>query len=65
MNRAIAPLPPVAADPNPILTRRELRKNGVRVLDGGDQGDAVVACGLVGKVRMDGIHANFGRRMQV
>lgn len=65
MNSAADPLPPVPADPNPILTRRELRKNGVRVLDGGNQSDTVVACGLIGRVRMDGIHANFGRRMQV
>ncbi len=65
MNSAADPLPPVPADPNPILTRRELRKNGVRVLDSGNQSDTVVACGLVGRVRMDGIHANFGRRMQV
>ena len=65
MSSAANPLPPVAANPNPVLTRRELRKNGVRVLDGGDQGDAVVACGLVGQVRMNGIHVNFGRRMQV
>lgn len=65
MNNAADPLPPVIANSNPVLTRRELRKSGVRVLDGGDQSDAVVACGLVGKVRLDGIHANFGRRMQV
>jgi len=65
VNSAVDPLPPVVANPNPVLTRRELRKNGVRVLDGGDQGDAVVACGLVGQVRMNGIHVNFGRRMQV
>lgn len=65
MTNAADPLPPVVTNPNPVLTRRELRKSGVRVLDGGDQSDAVVACGLVGKVRLEGIHANFGRRMQV
>lgn len=59
------PLPPAPADGNPILTRRALRKNGVRLLDGGDQSDAVVACGVIGRVRMEGIHANFGRRMQL
>lgn len=65
MNGTDLPLPPPPPDGHPILTRRALRKIGVRLLDGGDQSDAVVACGLVGRVRMDGIHVNFGRRMQL
>lgn len=51
---------------NAILTRQALRKTGVRLLDDGAQSDEVVACGLVGKVRMNcGVYANFGRRMQI
>lgn len=64
MSGASAPSPD--GDGNPVLTRRALRTRGVRLLDGGRQGDEVVACGLVGAVRMDcGINANFGRRMQI
>lgn len=60
------PAPSPRADGNKVLTRRALRTKGVRLLDGGLQSDEVVACGLVGAVRMDcGIHANFGRRMQI
>lgn len=65
MSSADRPLPPSPPEGHPILTRRSLRKNGVRVLDGGDQSDAVVACGVVGRVRMEGVHANFGRRTQL
>lgn len=62
---AAPPLSPLDAR-NLVLTRRALRTRGVRLLDGGRQGDEVVACGLVGAVRMDcGIYANFGRRMQI
>ncbi|MCX8997372.1 AraC family transcriptional regulator [Rhizobiaceae bacterium BDR2-2] len=53
------------AGSDPIATRRALRKNGMRLLDDGDQNDAVVAYGLTGRVRMDGIHATFGRRVQI
>ncbi|WP_165790929.1 AraC family transcriptional regulator [Pleomorphomonas carboxyditropha] len=60
------PVPSSRADGNQVLTRRALRTKGVRLLDGGRQGDEVVACGLVGAVRMDcGVYANFGRRMQI
>jgi len=60
------PTPSPRADGNQVLTRRALRTQGVRLLDGGRQGDEVVACGVVGAVRMDcGIYANFGRRMQI
>ncbi len=66
MNSTIGVFPSAEAHNTPILTRRALRKRGVRFLDTGDQTEAVVGCGVVGKVRMDcGVYANFGRRMQL
>lgn len=60
------PAPSPRADGNLVLTRRALRTRGVRLLDEGRQGDEVVACGLVGSVSLDcGVHAHFGRRMQI
>lgn len=61
-----APVPSPAADGNLIITRQALRRKGVRLLDGGRQSEEVVACGMVGRVRMEcGIYANFGRRIQI
>jgi AraC-like DNA-binding protein len=66
VNSTIGVFPSAEAHNTPILTRRALRKRGVRFLDTGDQTEAVVGCGVVGKVRMDcGVYANFGRRMQL
>lgn len=57
------PLSRAASDP--IATRRELRRKGARLIGGGGQHDAVVAYGLTGRVRMDGLSANFGRRVLI
>ncbi|MRN44855.1 helix-turn-helix domain-containing protein [Brucella sp. 09RB8918] len=66
VNSTIGVFPSSEARDAPILTRHALRKRGVRLLDAGDQTEAVVGCGVVGKVRMDcGVYANFGRRMQL
>ncbi len=66
MNSTIGVFPSAEAHKTPTLTRHALRKRGVRFLDTGDQTEAVVGCGVVGKVRMDcGVYANFGRRMQL